>query len=135
MQMWAARVVSWVIALVAGAVFGAAGTITHSITAWGWLPVGMLVGGLACAALLVALRLLVDGRGESLAAAVGMLGTLMLFSGEGPGGSVVVPAAADGAFPFGVVWSFVLAGIVLVVVAWPDMRRIRALQSGHASSH
>jgi hypothetical protein len=31
----------------------------------------------------------------------------------------------EGAFPYGYVWTYLLAGIVLLVVAWPDMSRLR----------
>ncbi|MGI6878010.1 histidinol dehydrogenase [Microbacterium sp. gxy059] len=124
-----ARVAGWALALVAGAVFGTAGTITHPFTVGGWLPAGLIVAAVACLALLLAIRLLVDDRGAVISAGLGMLAALALFSGRGPGGSVVVPQAAAGEFPVGMVWMFLLAGIVLIVVAWPDARRLRALRA------
>ncbi|MTE22873.1 histidinol dehydrogenase [Microbacterium sp. ZXX196] len=126
------RLVSWLLAAVAGAVFGVAGTISHPVVAWGRLPIGLIAGGAGCLALLVAIRLLVVDRGAVLAAGLGMLAALTVYSGEGPGGSVVVPQAAEGEFPFGVVWSVALAGIVLAVVAWP--RIPRAWVEGHTAS-
>lgn len=129
MRQWAARVLGWLLAAAAGAVFGIAGTITHPLTAFDWLPVGILVATTACLALLIAIRLLVDDRWAVLAAGIGMLAALTAFSGVGPGGSVVVPQAADGAFPSGMVWSFALAGVVLLTVSWPDMRKMRAVRT------
>ncbi len=118
---WPARVVSWALALAAGAVFGVAGTITHPLTA-GWFPVGLVIATLACLGLLLAVRLLIEDRGAVLACGLGMIAALVVFSGRGPGGSVVVPQAAEGEFPFGVTWSFLLAGVVLIVTAWPRIR-------------
>ncbi|GAA4188809.1 hypothetical protein GCM10022219_03590 [Microbacterium oryzae] len=121
-----AHVITWLVALLAGAVFGVAGTIGHAYT-WGVLPVGMALAAIACAGLLAALRLLTDDRWSALAAGLGMLAALTIYSGRGPGGSVVVPMPAPGDFPYGYVWTFLLAGIVLVAVAWPDMAKLRAL--------
>ena len=118
---WPARVVTWVLALVAGAVFGVAGTITHPLVV-GWVPAGLIIASLGCAGLILAVRLLIEDRAAVLSCGVGMIAALLLFSGRGPGGSVVVPQAAEGEFPFGVTWSLLLAGIVLVVVAWPRFR-------------
>jgi len=119
---WPARVVSWLLALAAGAVFGVAGTITHPFVV-GWAPVGLIVSGLACLGLMLAVRLLIEDRAAVLACGVGMIAALLVFSGRGPGGSVVVRQAAEGEFPFGVTWTLLLTVIVLVVVAWPRLRR------------
>ncbi|MDI6942459.1 MULTISPECIES: histidinol dehydrogenase [Microbacterium] len=126
-----AHVVTWLVALCAGAVFGVASTIAHSFT-WGAVPVGMVLAAIACGGLLTSLRLLTDDRWSALAAGIGMLGALTIYSGRGPGGSVVVPMPAEGEFPFGYVWTFLLAGIVLVAVAWPDMAKLRRMASGSA---
>ena len=119
---WPARAVTWILALVAGAVFGVAGTITHPLV-MGWVPVGFIVAALGCAGLILAVRLLIEDRGAVLACGVGMIAALMVFSGRGPGGSVVVPQAAEGEFPFGITWTLLLTAIVLIVVAWPRFRR------------
>ncbi|WP_162621817.1 histidinol dehydrogenase [Microbacterium suaedae] len=116
-----ARAVAWILAFAAGAVFGVAGTISHPFTV-GWAPVGMIVAGLGCLGLMLAVRLLIEDRGAVLACGLGMLGALVVFSGRGPGGSVVVPQAAEGEFPFGIAWSLVLTGVVLLVAAWPRIR-------------
>jgi len=124
---WPIRVATWAGALIAGGLFGVAGTVMHSAVvvdtgiAGLVIPLGMLIGAVGSLALLVAVRILAD-RGTTLATGLGMLAMLLVFSGEGPGGSVVVPAPADGAPPLGIIWSWTLAIIVLLVVAWPDLR-------------
>jgi hypothetical protein len=118
---WPARIVTWLLALVAGSVFGVAGTITPAYTA-GPIPVGLAVACVACAALLIAVRLLIEERGVVWWCGLGMIGAMALFSGRGPGGSVVVPQAAEGEFPYGIAWMAVLTLIVVAVAAWPRIR-------------
>ncbi len=110
---WISKVLSWVAAALVGGVFGVAGTIGHSVS-WGPVPVGMIVGTIACGAILVAIRALTHDRGATLAAGLGMVGMLVLISGVGPGGSVVVEDTA-----YGRVWIYIVAGLVLLAVAWP----------------
>jgi hypothetical protein len=111
-------VLSWVAAALVGGVYGIAGTIGHSLT-WGVIPVGLIVGGIACAAILVAIRALTHDRGAALAAGLGMVGMLILISGVGPGGSVVVQDSLAGR-----IWTYLVAGLVLLVVAWPSFSRL-----------
>lgn len=115
---WISRVLSWVAAALVGGVFGVAGTIAHSVT-WGPVPVGLIVGTIACGAILIAIRALTHDRGAALASGVGMLGMLVLISGVGPGGSIVVQESLSGR-----VWIYVVAGLVLLVVAWPRIARV-----------
>ncbi|WP_242684523.1 histidinol dehydrogenase [Microbacterium sp. SD291] len=115
---WISRVLSWVAAALVGGVFGIAGTIGHSLM-WGPIPVGLAVGTIACGAILVAIRGLTHDRGATLAAGLGMLGMLVLISGVGPGGSVVVEDTLAGQ-----VWTYLVAGLVLVAVAWPSFSRL-----------
>lgn len=115
---WVSRVLSWVAAALVGGVYGIAGTIGHSLT-WGAIPVGLIVGGIACAAILVAIRALTHDRGAALAAGLGMVGMLILISGVGPGGSVVVQDSLAGR-----IWTYLVAGLVLLVVAWPSFSRL-----------
>lgn len=105
---------SWVAAALVGGVYGVAGTIAHSVM-WGPVPIGLIVAAIACAAILVAVRALTHDRGAAVAAGLGMIGMLVLISGVGPGGSVVVPDSLSGQ-----IWTYVVAGIVLLVVAWPS---------------
>ncbi|MGM7672004.1 histidinol dehydrogenase [Microbacterium sp. A93] len=117
MPNWISRALSWIAAALVGAVYGTAGTIAHSLM-WGIIPVGLIVGGIACGALLVAVRALTRDRGAAVATAIGMLVMLMVISGTGPGGSVVVPNT-----PAGQIWIYLVAGIALLVVAWPNLKR------------
>lgn len=114
---WVSRIVSWIASALIGGVYGIAGTIGHSLS-WGPVPVGIIVGAVACAAILIAVRSLTHDRGAAVAAGLGMVGTLLVISGVGPGGSVVVPNT-----PAGQIWTYLIAGIVLLVVAWPSFRR------------
>lgn len=115
---WLSRVLSWVAAALVGGVYGVAGTIGHSVM-WGPVPIGMIVATIACAAILIAVRALTHDRGAAVAAGLGMIGMLVLISGVGPGGSVVVPASLAGQ-----VWTYLVAGLVLLVVAWPSFSRL-----------
>ncbi len=114
---WVSRVLSWIAAALVGGVYGVAGTISHSVM-WGPIPIGMIIAAIACAAILIAVRALTHDRGAAVAAGLGMVGMLVLISGAGPGGSVVVPASFAGQ-----VWTYLVAGIVLLVIAWPSISR------------
>ncbi|MDT0156684.1 histidinol dehydrogenase [Microbacterium sp. ARD32] len=113
------RGLSWLAAVLIGAVYGIAATIAHSYTL-GRFPVGLVLGGIACAALLIALRALTGDRWAALAAGLGMLTLILVISQRGPGGSIVVPDT-----PLGNIWMYVAAGIVVLVVMWPDLSRLQ----------
>lgn len=115
---WVSRVLSWVAAALVGGVYGVAGTIAHSVM-WGPVPVGIIVAAIACAAILVAVRALTHDRGAAVAAGLGMIGMLVVISGVGPGGSIVVPNSLTGQ-----IWTYLVAGIVLLVIAWPSFSRV-----------
>lgn len=112
---------AWLVSFVVGAVYGVAGTIGQAAS-WGVLPIGLVVAIIGVAALVGAVRLLSD-RGAALATGLGVMGATLLFSGRGPGGSIVVPAAAEGALSTGLVWTIALPVIVALVVAWPAAAR------------
>ena len=114
-----ARVGTWLVAFVVGAVYGLAGTIAHSYEL-GWFPLGLVLAIIGCGALLMAVRLLTADRWAALATGLGMMTATLVFSGRGPGGSVIVPEG-----PLGTVWTLALPILVAIVVAWPD--RIRPL--------
>lgn len=114
---WLSRVLSWVAAALVGGVYGVAGTIAHSVM-WGPIPIGLIVAATACAAILIAVRALTHDRGAAVAAGLGMLGMIVLISGVGPGGSVVVQDTLAGR-----IWTYLAAGIVLLVIAWPSFSR------------
>lgn len=124
---WISRILSWIAAALVGGVYGVAGTIGHSLM-WGPVPVGLIIGAIACAAILVAIRALTHDRGATLAAGLGMIGTLVVISGVGPGGSVVVEDTLSGR-----IWTYVVAGFVLLAVAWPTFSR-RPPQARQASA-
>ena len=50
----------------------------------------------------------------------GMVGATLVFSGRGPGGSVIVPETV-----LGTVWTIAVPILVAVVVVWPDRQRPR----------
>ncbi|CAI9386688.1 DUF6113 family protein [Microbacterium sp. T2.11-28] len=120
--MTLSRVGTWLVALIIGAVFGVAGTIAQSAL-WGWFPVGLLVAVVGAGAIVLAVRLLTGDRWSALATGLGAMATTLLFSGRGPGGSVVVPAPAEGAFSTGVVWTIAVPILVALIVAWPSAAR------------
>ena len=47
------RIVTWIVALLVGAVYGLAGTIAHTFTV-GWFPLGLILAIIGTAALLLA---------------------------------------------------------------------------------
>lgn len=120
MPSWLTRTLSWIAAALVGVVYGAAGTIAHSLM-WGPIPVGLIVGAIACGALLIAVRALTHDRGAAVATALGMIGTVLVISGPGAGGSVIVPNT-----PVGQIWIYLVCGIALLVIAWPNVARPRA---------
>lgn len=122
------RGLSWLAAAVVGGVYGVAATIAHSFT-WGPIPVGIIVGAVACGALLIALRALTGDRWAALAAGLGMLALILVISQRGPGGSIIVPDS-----PLGNIWMYTAAGITVLVVAWPDMSRLRSLAASEPHS-
>lgn len=115
---WFSRILSWIAAALVGVVYGTAGTIAHSLM-WGPIPVGLIVGAIACGALLMAVRTLTHDRAATLATAVGMVGMLLVISGPGPGGSIVVPNT-----PVGVIWIYLVSGLALLAIAWPSFSRL-----------
>jgi hypothetical protein len=115
-----ARIGTWIVALLVGAVYGLAGTIAHAYRI-GWLPVGLVLAAIGCAALLLAVRLLTADRGATLATGLGMMLATLVFSGSGPGGSVIVPQTE-----LAIAWTFAVPILVAVIVAWPERTRPRA---------
>ena len=119
-----ARVATWVVAFVVGVAYGLAGTIAHTYT-FGWLPVGLILAIIGSGALLLAVRLLTSDRWAALATGLGMMTATLVFSGRGPGGSVIVPQAAEGQFDAGIVWTIAVPLMVALAVAWPDASTFR----------
>ncbi|WP_295034547.1 histidinol dehydrogenase [uncultured Microbacterium sp.] len=125
---WLNRVLSWVALLIVGVVFGLAATVTHASSLWGFGWAGIVLGVIACGGMLLAVRLLLRDRWAALLTGLGMLAGMIVISGRGPGGSVIVPNDL-----LGVVWTWTVAGMVLLVAAWPDFSRIRRIQQEQAA--
>lgn len=109
-----ARVGTWVVAFVVGSVYGLAGTIAHSYRL-GWFPLGLILAIVGCGALLAAVRLLTEDRWATLATGLGLMIATLVFSGRGPGGSVIVPQTG-----LATVWTLAVPILVAVAVAWPS---------------
>ncbi|WP_292834305.1 DUF6113 family protein [Microbacterium sp.] len=120
MRTHLARIGTWAVSLVIGIVYGIAGTIGQAASG-GWFPLGLVVALIGVGGLLAAVRLLTDDRWTTLATAVGAMLSTLVFSGKGPGGSVVVPAPAEGALSTGIVWTLAVPIIAAVVIAWPKL--------------
>jgi len=122
------RVISWVVALAVGLVYGAAGTIAHAYRL-GALPVGLLLALLGVVALLVAVRTLTHDRWAALACGLGLVLATWVFSGSGPGGSVIVPSGKLDALAgvnLGIVWAVLVPLAAAIVVVWPARSAVRS---------
>jgi hypothetical protein len=116
------RVVSSVVGLGLGALFGVMGTAVSQST---WrllpgfsLPIGLIVALPAVTLLLVGLRLVLRTRTTAVLAAFGIVVTVFLLSQPSAGGSILVPGNT-----LGVVWTFAPTVIALLVLAWPRFAR------------
>lgn len=111
------RIATWVVAFIVGAVYGLAGTIAHAYTI-GWFPLGLVLAIIGSAALLASVRLLTADRWAALATGLGMILATLVFSGRGPGGSVIVPQTE-----LAIAWTISVPVLVAIVVAWPNRFR------------
>lgn len=117
------RVVGWVVALLVGAFYGAAGTVGQAFLV-GPLPVGLILATIGSAALLVALRSLTGDRINALAGGLGLTAATYLFSQVGPGGSAIVAAPTAGTEWIPIVWTVVGPALMVLVALWPDFSRL-----------
>jgi hypothetical protein len=113
----APRLATLVVAFFVGAVYGLAGTIAHAYRV-GWFPLGLVLAIIGSAALLAAVRLLTGDRWAALASGVGMIIATLVFSGTGPGGSVIVEQTE-----LAIVWTVSVPILVVLAVAWPNPAR------------
>jgi N-acetyl-1-D-myo-inositol-2-amino-2-deoxy-alpha-D-glucopyranoside deacetylase len=107
------------LALAAGAVFGAIGTVGHQVTttvAGAPLWTGLVVSLVMAAALVAGFRLVFRSRAVAVAAALGLYLAIGAFSQPGAGGSALVPANLPG---YG--WAFGPAVVAMIVLAWPTL--------------
>ena len=119
------RVAAWAIALVVGVVYGAAGSLAHS-SFLGVVPIGLILGLVGSAGLIVALRLLTGDRWAALAGGGGIMLATFFFAQPSPGGSVLFTQQNE---TLALLW---MAGVPLVtalVVAWPDLRGVGRARS------
>jgi hypothetical protein len=128
-----ARIRTLVIAALIGIVYGTVATIGHR-HAWQvgdvTIPWGLVAGLVGVAALLLGIRLVAGGRGASLAAAIGVVAAVALFSLPGPGGSVMVASGL-----VGTVWSVGPALIAVLIVAWPSLPSRGAARTPPPAAH
>jgi len=111
------RVLACAIALLVGATVGALGTVNHQVTTDPFgIPVGLLVGLVVVAALLVGARLVFDNRVVTGFSATGLLGVIGVLSLESAGGSVLVPASN-----LAYAWIYGSVLIAALVLAWPKL--------------
>jgi len=120
------RIVSAILLVLTGALFGVIGTIAHqSSVTWGVpIPLGLIGALVAFAALLIGLRLLGHSRLPALLAALGAIAVILLFTQRSAGGSVLIPNNLAGQ-----VWLVGPIVIAAIVLAWPDVRGRRPARS------
>ena len=112
------------VALVGGFAVGTVGTFKYRFGLAGGaplVPIGLAVALPAIALVLIALRVLLETRAYAIAAGVGVLVAVGLYTLPGPGGSVVV--VDDG---YGLAWLIGAVVVVAVVLGTPRIRRRRS---------
>jgi hypothetical protein len=124
LRLLAARALTWLISAIIGVVYGTAATVAHAYTV-GVLPLGLVFAVVGTAALLVAFRALTADRWTALAGGLGVVLATWVFSNVGPGGSAIVAAATDATQWIPITWTVAVPIIVALVVAWPDLSRMR----------
>lgn len=110
---------TWIVAAALGGFYGAAATIAASTMIGDVFPIGLLIGLAGTCALLMAVRFLTSDRWAVVATGIGALMVSVVLSGQGPGGSVVVPQPAEGEFSVGQAWLIGLVLLIALVTAWP----------------
>ena len=127
------RIGTILFAFAIGAVYGAVATIGHRATLRigdVTIPWGLAAALVGVTALLLGIRLVVQGRATAAAAAAGIVVVIALLTLPGPGGSVLVVGDLSGT-----IWSIAPALIAVLVVAWPELPpRRRAAVDVHADA-
>jgi hypothetical protein len=120
------RIAEAVIALIVGLVLGVVGTFGHrgviGVHAAN-LPWGIVVALLAVACLFAGVRLYTGSRLATLAAVVGVLVPIFVFSFQGPGGSVVIVQDT-----LGRLWAYGPLVLAVLTLALPAPRARTAAQ-------
>ena len=125
------RIVNYLLLFAAGLLTGTVGSITQQSTVTigkVTVPWGEILGLAAIAFLLAGLRLVNDTRWYALAAAVGVLIPVGLFSLQSAGGSVLIPNDS-----IGVAWLWGSGIICVVLVAVPGLPRPREVHQNGIS--
>ncbi|WP_375399915.1 hypothetical protein [uncultured Amnibacterium sp.] len=115
-----ARAAGVALALAAGLLTGALGSFKYryGLTGATPLPIGLVLVLLMIALVLAAIRAATGRRLYGVAAGIGIVATVALFSVKGPGGSVVVVDDR-----YGTVWTVAPVLIAAVVLGVPIPRR------------
>ncbi|MBC7517713.1 MAG: PIG-L family deacetylase [Microbacteriaceae bacterium] len=120
---WLQRLAAGAFTVGAGVVVGAITTVAHQsdlTVATISIPLGLVVGLIVIATVLVGLRLVSTGRAVAVCAAVGILGAIAILSQESAGGSVLVPAE-----PLALYWVYGPIVIAFFSLAWPNLAQAR----------
>ena len=113
------RIGGGVLAVILGGLFGLLGTLAHQSTvtiAGVDIPYGLILALVATSALLIGLRIVLHDRLMVLLCAIGMLGSIFLFSLRSTGGSVLIPQGLTG-----LIWTVVPTLVAALVLAWPKL--------------
>lgn len=117
------RIFTVIVAILLGAMAGLILTAVHqsSITIAGTkIPWAAIVGLIASGALLGGLRIVFDSRIVPAFAAAALITMTAILAAPASGGSVLVPANFAG-----YLWSYGVAAVTFVVLAWPNFSRRR----------
>ena len=122
-QSLSVKIFTSVVALILGAMAGLVLTAVHQSTVTIGeisVPWAVIVGLLASLALLAGLRIVFDSRLVPTLAAIGEVAMTLVLAVPAASSSVLVPANTAG-----YVWTYGLPLVVFLVLAWPDLRRLR----------
>lgn len=109
--------------LVLGVVFGIAGTAVHAYFL-GPIPLGLIIGLIAAAALMLALRLLLEKRWFSILSFVGMIAIVYIMAQASVNGSVLITNNLES-----FIWIYGVAIIGLVIQVFPSLKLSKEAQS------
>ena len=80
------------------------------------IPWGLVLGLIAIAGFFIGLRMVVQNRWVVFFAALGLVGTIFVYSLKSPGGSVFIPNNL-----WGTIWAVGPALIATIVLVWPKL--------------
>ena len=106
-------------AFVMGVLVGSITTVVHQNTVDVGsfeFPWGLILGLIAVTGFFIGLRMVVQNRWVVFAAALGLVGTIFMYSLKSPGGSVFIPNNL-----WGTIWAIGPALIATIVLVWPKL--------------